>query len=297
MKHLATAALTGLLLSAPVHAQMTPASCAASLGALTAPLGLTLTVLPEEEDGTCVLRDLSIEEGRIRYIVDELRWRLDGMAALLASGALLDRAEISARGVYIVGATGMPSFDYLLEAQARAGEGIAVDFLATQAAGEVVLDRFDVDFPGENAVSVRMRMEGVSVADPEAALIRAFEIAVTSHGLFETYALMPLGQMLLSDSELIEPQVEGYRNAALSAVEGLPEAIFPATSRAALAALLQDMPNPAGTLSVELDAPDGLPLRQVSAVTGPFGARPVTDPATLFAGARLIVSYDRTGGE
>jgi hypothetical protein len=298
MKRIILAALTGLSLSAPAHAQMTESSCAVSWGMVSAPLGLPPDLATAQLEGeTCIARDLEIVNGRIRVLVDELRWQLDGLEALLISGALLDRVEVTARGVYVLAATGMPDFDYVMEAQARASEGISVDLLATHADGEVMLDRLHVDFPGENAIDATLHLTDVDPRAPDQTVIRAFRLEVLTRGLFETYALMPLTNLLIGSSDDPEAEVARLQAEAIAAIEALPEPQFHRTTRAALTMLVQDMPNPAGRVILALQADDGLPISQLSEDAGLLGRLPASDPLAALAGADLQVSYYRYGAE
>jgi hypothetical protein len=296
MKRVLLAAACGLCL--PVHAEMTEASCATSWGLLSIPLGLGPDLAtPRLEGEACVARDLEIVNGRMRVVVDELHWQLDGLEALLIRGALLDRVEIRARGVYVLANTGMADFDYVMEAQARASGGIAVDLLATHDAGELRLDRLHVDFPGENSIDATLHMTGVDPAAPEAARIHAARIEVLTRGLFESYALMPLANLLLAASEDPETEVARLQAGATAAIEALPEPLFHRSTRQALAALVADMPNPAGIVVLDLQSPAGLPLSQFTEEAGLLVRLPVTDPVELLEGATLQISYHRYGVE
>ncbi|MGI3187161.1 hypothetical protein [Nioella aestuarii] len=298
MKRIILAALTGLALSAPVHAQMTESSCAVSWGMISTPLGLPPNLAAAQlENGACVARDLEIVTGRLRILVDDLRWQVEGLEALLVSGALLNRVELSAGGVYVLAATGMPDFDYVMEAQARAGEGISVDLLATHADGEVMLDRLHVDFPGENAIDATLQLTDVDPRAPDQAVIRAARLEVLTRGLFETYALMPLANLLLGSSDEPEAEVARLQAETIAAIETLPEPLFDRSTRAALVMLVQDMPNPAGRVIFELQAENGLPVVQLTEDAGMLGRLPASDPLSALAGAELRVSYYIYGEE
>lgn len=298
MKNVVLAATFGLTCAAPATAQMTQASCAVSWGMLSVPLGLSADLSTPNLDGDrCVVRDLDVRTGRLRLLVDEVRWQLDGLEALLISGTLLDRAEISARGVYVMASTGMTDFDYVLEAQARAAEGISVDLLATHAGGTVTLDHLHVGFSSNNEIDATLRLDNVDPRAPDQAVIRALRLEVLTHGLFESFALMPLANLLLSSDEEAEVQVARLQTQAIAAIDGLPEPMFQSPTRDALVALVLDMPNPAGRVIFDLQAEDGLPLSQFSEDAGLLGRLPVTDPLEALAGAELQIRYIRPGEE
>ncbi len=297
MKRFALSALASLAVTAPSYAQMTDASCAVSWGLISNLMTLLQEVTPSIDGGACVVRDLEVMNGRVRILVDVIRWELDGLEALLVSGSLLDRAEIHARGIYVVASTGMPDFDYMLEAQARATEGIGLDLLATHEDGQVLLEQLHVDFPGENAIDATLRLDTVDPRRPETALLSDLRLELLTHGLFETYALMPLGNLLLSTDEDPAAQVDRLRAEAIAAIGTLPEPLFNATSRQALTLLVEDMPNPAGRVVLDLQSDQGLPITQLSGTVGPFGWIPVSDPLAVLQGVDLDITYDRSGAE
>ncbi len=295
MKHTFLPIVAALLIATPLQAEMTSESCAVSWGMMTALAELDPSSGgPTAEEGRCVVRNAEFRLPRMRILMDEIRWELTGLEALLVSQSLLDRAEISIRGLYPVAETGMASFDYAFEAQARAHEGISVDILVTHLDGAVMLDRFDVDFPGDNALSARLHLEDVQPLRPELATLHNLHLAVTSNGLFESYALMPLATTLLSDVGPVEPQIAAHVEMVESGIAALPEEIFPESSKQALLDVLHDLPNPTGTLTLDLLAPDGVPL-------GPIISPAVTvntlDPIRHLTGAEAHITYRPSAAE
>lgn len=297
MKQTALAALMCLAASAPSQAQMTDSSCAVSWGLISNLLALPQDVAPALEEATCVARDLEFPNGQIRILVDELRWSFEGLEALLATGAFLERAEIHARGVYLSASTGLPDFDYMIEAQARATEGISVDLLASYSEGQVRLDHLLLDFPGENAITARLQLDNVDPRHPESAVLSGMRLEVLSRGLFEAYALMPLGNMFLNSSDDPEARVAELQAEAIDMIDTLPEPLFQMGTRQALTMLVQDLPNPAGLVTLDLHYEDGLPITQLSSAIGPYAPILSADPMLLLQGADLQITYDRYGAE
>ena len=92
-----------------------------------------------------------------------------------------------------------------------------------------------------------------------------------------------------------DPGAELGRLVALGqgAVDTLPGTSFDASTRAALKALLGDLPHPSGTIDVSLTADPGIgPARLAPMfVTGLGGL--AANPGPLFDGLRVTVDYSR----
>ena len=192
------------------------------------------------------------------------------------SGPDLDLA-LRVQGLRLVPQIGQPLFDWLYRAQAR-GFGISGELAADweAAAGVLTLSRLALDFPGRNAVTATARVAGVDLSSAEAIAASGASFAVTearldvtSHGLFESWVLLPLGEALLQDAPDMDAEVEALRAAVLRGIAGLPEAAFPAPTRGALEQLVQDLPNPAGRLTLELAASPGIGASQAAALLAP----------------------------
>lgn len=245
-----------------------------------------------EGDG-CVFDGLVIDlDGQ--YLPD---WHLDRLklrgAALgwIADGSVLPEGlEIVAEGLRLVFQTGNAQMDWPFAAQSRPNVIDAEASLAWDAAGqELRLEGLSIDFPGANLVQASARATGVDLSTTGAmqssvtsVALTAFDARITMHGLFGWNVLMALGPGLLPDEGDMDAAAEAIRADLLAVVRDLPEASVSGQSKAALSALIGELPNPSGDLELSVRAEPGMG-------PGRVGGDAVTAmPATLAEAAALF---------
>jgi hypothetical protein len=239
---------------------------------------------------------------RVRLRGGALPW----LSALIASGSVggsggglvPDRLEIDVEGMRLVVSTGNPQMDYLFAAQARANLIDGALRLSWDAAARVLkLESLTVDFPGDNALSLNAVARGVDLGSTGAMqmsvtsfAVTEADLSVTTHGLFEWYGLMAMGPVFLPNEGDMEAAVAGLKAEATAGIAALPDATFPAATRAAMTAFLAELPNPAGVLTVALRSDPGFGPARLSgyAVNGIpdslAGAAPLLDGVTVNIG-------------
>lgn len=202
---------------------------------------------------------------RVRLKGSALPW----LTALIGSGSSEglrpERLEVEVEGLRPVVATGNPQMDYLLAAQARANtiDGrLVLDWDA--AARRLAVTALEADFPGDNLLRFSAGIDGVDLTDAAAMqmsvsgfALREASLEVRTHGLFEWYFLMSLGPSILPYDGDIEAAAAALRSEATAAVMALPEPVFDRSDKDALAALIAELPNPSGTLTLDFQARDG----------------------------------------
>ena len=254
----------------------------------------TVTATGVAQEGDWCVVDVPVLDVDGQYVPD---WRMDRLrfrgAALgwIADGSSMPEGlEIAVEGLRLAVQTGNAQVDWLLAAQARPNGIDAEAALAWDPVAKVLrLERLSLDFPGENRVDASAVVTGVDLSSTGAmqmslasfALTEA-ELRVQTHGLFEGYALMALGSALLPPEGDMDAAAEGLRAEALAAIGDLPGTSFSDASKAALRALVGELPNPAGDLAVTVKAEPGIgPVR--------FGGYAVTGvPATVAAAAPVF---------
>lgn len=113
------------------------------------------------------------------------------------------------------------------------------------------------------------------------------DLSVVTHGLFEWYVLMALGPAFLPGEGDMQAAVAGLKAQAAAGTALLPEATFPAGIKAAMEAVLTELPNPSGSLTLALWSGAGVgPSRVLGfAMTGVprtmAGAAPVVDGVVI----------------
>jgi hypothetical protein len=264
-----------LALATPAMAQdLTLADCQGALAALQPALTLMdmpLTLPPVTlQDGWCQIdAPLIANEDTYQpnWTADLIRFRGAGLGNVIA-GKPPATLDVQVRRAQIRVKTGEARMDYLMGLQ-MGRNGINIDFAAQYDATKRVLrlDRFDIDFPGNNAIGLTAQVDridlnstgGMQMSVGQAGLT-SLGLTATSNGLFETYFVLPLGAALLPEipetidhAAYIATMIADTR----ATIAGLPDTLIDAPSRAALDALLADMPHPWGTFTINATAPTG----------------------------------------
>lgn len=292
------AGLLVLALAAPAEAQglAGQALCAAAWARVSEGLGtlgaVTAAGVAQEGDW-CVVTGLVVDlHGQYvpDWHMDRLRFRGAALGWIAEGAGLPEGLEVAVEGLRLVVETGDARMDWLFAAQARPnGIGAELALAWDPAAKTVRLGGLSIDFPGENLVDLSAVVTGVDLSSQGAMQMSATSFAlseadlrITTHGLFEWYALMPMGPMVLPPEGDMAAAAAGIRSDLLAMVGDLPETSVSADSKAALAALVAELPNPSGELVMRVTAKPGIgPVR--------FGGYAVTGmPATLAEAAPLF---------
>lgn len=252
-----------LVLAAPLAAD----PCDIGLGLIeTADLFDRFDYDSATRDGdTCTLTVTEALMGNIVYRATEARWTLTGADAL-ATGGFLSAAELTLTDLRFHAEIGDPSYDYVTRIQSDAAVPIQADMSLAYDAGILTLNRFFIDFPDENAFEMSFTLSGVdpialAAGAPDDLTFDALNMTLTSHGLFEAYALYPLSEALIPfDATDIPAEITRIKAEALAALADQP---VTDSGSAALASLIDDMPRPRGTLGITLITDDGLRLMPI----------------------------------
>jgi hypothetical protein len=236
---------------------------------------------------------------------DTLRFRGTALDLLLDGTITPDRLEVEVRNLRIVVQTGNPQMDWLFAAQARANTIDADLALGWDAAERVLrLEALNIDFPGANRIEAQALIRNVDLSSEGAmqmslasfALSEA-DLTVRTHGLFEWYVLMPLGPRYLPLEGDMDAAVAGIKAELTATIADLPETTVSPGSKAALRALIAELPNPAGDLTVSLRSEAGIgPARFAGyAVTGVPGT--VAEAALVLDGVTVDVGWVHTDAD
>ena len=267
--------LRGLVLCAalaPLAARADVAECTAVLDRLTALVGLpagaaTFGAVTEVE-GTCVARQIMVTLPGSRVRADLIRWQGQGLVALAADLTPPPVLSVAVEGIRIIPQTGDSLMDYLLAVQADQPGGFDARLVwrflpetRTLAVEELTITQG----PEWGGVALSGRIEPVDISSSGALLTSLGGTGVTlltgsiwTSGLFEGWFAMPLGTALLSGSTDPAAEVERLKAEGIALAATLPDSIFPAPTRAALADLIDTLPHPPGTLRFTLTASPGL---------------------------------------
>jgi hypothetical protein len=302
-------ALAILLFASPAFAEdLTTADCAAIVAAAQ-PVTAMITArvsLPDlvAQNGWCEMKDIRIEpEGEYQplWSIGQFRFRGDGLGDLPA-GTPPTTLDLQLRKVNLEIVTGDANTDYLMRVQ-RGDFGIDVDFAATYdpAARSLRLSSVDLDFPGPDFIGLTAQIDRIdlnSLGGMQSSLggagVTSLGLTVTSNGLFESYFLMAVGNFLLFDrpDTLAPPDyVAGLIAGARATVADLPDPLIDVTGRVALDALLAEMPNPWGTLTLNVRAPGGFGAQRFIGLAMTGEPTTMQDWMPVFAGITASATY------
>lgn len=266
MKYAVTA--LALLGAAPVWAQdrMDATQCVASWDTVVDAIGLPNVQVQVDVDpaGWCLAQEISLSvQGGTRVRLDSLKWRATEMDRLIDEGLPPRSLEIYGEGLGFVPQTGDDVYDYLLGLQIRETElgfGLSVRWDGVQNA--VLVDEAYFAFDDTNRIDVTGRIDGVDLTD-EVSFQTSFGTMGLSNllfkaafdGWFETYLAVPVGVAILTDTGVPpEDQVDKLQRQSFDFISNFPDAILPAVAGEALADFITQLPNPRGTLQVQVSA-------------------------------------------
>ena len=297
------AGLLTLALAGPAAAegQSLCAAAWAKIGEGLAVLGPLSGAVGQEGDW-CVVEGLvlDLEEQYLPdWHIDRLRFRGAALGWIVDGSTLPEGLEIAVEGLRLVVETGNPQMDWLFAAQSRPNRIDASASLTWDAAGKVLrLEGLSIDFPGENLVEASAVVTGVDLSSTGAAQMSATsfalteaDLAVTTHGLFEWYVLMSVGPSVLPYEGDIDAAAEGIRADLLAMLGDLPETSFSAGSKAALGALIAELPNPAGELTVTLRSEAGIGPTRLGGYAMGGVPETVAEAAPLFQGVTVDIGW------
>lgn len=299
------AALVALALATPLAAEDLPgeALCRSAWDRLTtlAEPMLTLSgeVTPSTMEG-CLFTDVRADLPG-QYVPD---WHIGALhlregAQGLVDGAVPERLALRVIDLRLVVQMGDAQMDYVFAAQARANPIQAeLALVWDRAAREVRVEVLDIDFPGDNRVTLTARTTGVDLTSPGAAQMSLTSAALTeadltvqSHGLFEAYLLSGMVAWLLSDDGDPAARMAALQTEATATALALPEAVFPGDSRASLVALIAELPNPRGRLDLSFRAEPGFGATRFTGYAATGMPASIADAAPLLDGLTIGIGW------
>lgn len=257
------------------------------------------------QDGWCVLSNVIIDlQGK--YVpeihIDELRFRGSVVPWVLGTvwpdgtGKFPGDLQLRVKGLQRVMHTGTAPIDYLFAAQARLG---AIDGSASlywvPDTKTLTVSSLDLDFPGKNTLSLKGRITNVDPVavratgqTPTGFALTDAELDVTTHGLFEEYLLPPLVNAALPKGAA---DVERVRKQVLELLADLPDAAVPSGTKDALNRLIDELPNPSGTLVAQFRSEPGFGSDRLAPLEGMAMPMSAEGLAPLFEGVHLEATW------
>ena len=259
-------------------------------------------IISNIEDGWCVVENPVIDMAG-QYVpdwhADRLRFRGSALNWVVDRTTAPERLELAVDGLRLVVQTGQPQFDWLYAAQAKANKTeVEVVLTWDPGARALHLETANFDFPGANRIELTALATGVDLSSSGAmqmsitsfALTRV-DLQVQTHGLFEGYALMSAGPLLLPSEGDMDAAAKDLRAEITAGLADLPQTTFDAKSKAALAALIAELPNPKGVLSLSLSADPGFGPARLSGYAIKGVPDRLADAAALFDGVVVNIGW------
>jgi hypothetical protein len=302
------AGLLALVLAGPAGAEglAGQALCVAAWAKVSTGLGTFGTVsggdVVQDGDWCAVTAPVLDVEGQYQpdWHIDRLRFRGSALGWIADGSTRPEGLEVAVERLRLVVQTGNAQMDWLFAAQARPN-GIDVQAsLAWDPVAKVLrLEGLSLDFPGENVVEVSAVLTGVDLSSTGAMQMSATSFALTeldarvmTHGLFEWYALMALGPIFLPSDGNMEAAASALRAGVQAAVADLPGTSFSDASKQALVALIGELPNPSGDLTVALRAEPGIGPTRAAGYALNGVPQSVAEAAPLFQGVTVDVGWN-----
>jgi hypothetical protein len=269
---------------------------------MTAALG-EVTSLGVSRDGDWCVVESPVLDLPGQYMpdwhLDRVRFRGSALGWIANGVTFPEGLEVVAEGLRLVVQTGNPQMDWLFAAQSHPNRIDAAGALSWDPATKVLrLEGLSIDFPGENLLDLSARVKGVDLSSTGAMQMSATSFAlteadlnITTHGLFEWYLLMAFGPMVLPSEGDMDAAAEAIRVDLLALVADLPETSFSADSKAALGALIGELPNPAGELTIALRSEAGIGPTRLGGYAMGGVPETVADAAPLLNGVTVDIGW------
>lgn len=255
-------------------------------------------------DGGCRTSGLRFEpDSAFSITVDSLRWRGGGMDRFVEDGLPPMSLDMTLEGVRFLPRMPTPSLRYLTEIQSR-GSKIDASLSAVwdQSTNELRLNSVRINLPSDDYILIEATVEGVDLTSRQTIETSMGRFAVTSQRLvvrseraFQTYALVPLGSVLLKNSENPQAKVDVLKKEARDWIAQIPSTPLKPGTKQALLSLIDDMPEPSGILVIDQVANPGIgPARFLPlALSGmPDQGVPALIEA-LLDGVEISITYDK----
>lgn len=301
-------ALLLLVLAGPVTAQ--GVNCAAQWSKFSDLLitsGRLDTALPglmrQTADGGCRTNRLVFPAGKHLTIkADSLRWSGDDLARFATDGLPPTSLRLALTGITLVPEIGDRVFSYLQGIQARGNEiDVSVSIDWDEAEKELNIKALRIDLPLGDFVEVQGTVEGIDLSTSQTIQMSAGSFAMTeatvvvrSQQMFQDFLLLPLGMPLLEGADNPAARVQDLKMMGLEFIADVPDAVLSIGSKAALKALISDMPEPSGILRLSQTSTPGIgPARAIAFAMRGGDFEALDDFLMLMQGIKIDITYDR----
>lgn len=291
-------------------AQAQPVNCAAQWSRLNDLLAKARSIevpipglIRQTASGSCRTNGIRFPVGdKVQVKADRLSWAGRDLDRFVSEGLPPTALAVDLEGITISPDIGDPVFSYLQGIQARGstfGLSINLDWDEAENVLRVVAVRFLM--PEDDYVEFQARIEGVDLTSASSMQFSVGSFALTqssikvrSKRMFQDYLLLPLGLAILEGAEDPAEKVDELRVFANASIDQAPDQIVPTESKSALKALVQDLPEPSGVLSIDQTASPGIgPARFIPFAIGGAKFESIDDIWQVLNGVSLAITYDK----
>ncbi len=255
--------------SAALAQDITPAQCRASVEPLEDALGVSIPSPTVDALGRCTsLAAVFFENETMSLRADRVYWRLAEVERWTEDRLPPTWIELSAEGIWPENKTGDAVLDYLLNVQNKR-TGIFAELVLDwdEDTEELAFEAAFLDFGPLGHIEASAKLIGTNLSDQSSiqlsaltAALSEFDLKIETTGLFESYALVPLGTLVLrgeADPARAAAIIKSHR---IDDIREFDRPSIDQPSKDALVALVEEMPNPNGVFDLSLRANEGLDL-------------------------------------
>lgn len=257
-----------MLLAAPVAAQETeaPKSCEALFAFSRFAEKGPQTKIEAIADG-CTVSDFFVGSSKYdRFRVGTLTLTAPGLFEALAQGLPPAQASVAVTGIASAPHVDDPLFEYILEVQSQPF-AVNLAYHWDAGTGTLSIDEASLSSPTLGRLAVSGQVAGVkadALASAEAGklppvALHEAELVLDNKQLFASFIAPQLISMLSRDEDP-RAQIARYQRMVDAALQGLPEALIDAPSKAVLSELVASFPRPEGVYTIHLQSKEGIGL-------------------------------------
>ena len=253
--------------------------------------------------GGCRTNGIRFPAGdHVQLRADSLSWSGRDLDRFATEGLPPTALSVYLDGVTITPDIGDPVYSYLQAIQARGkwfDLSINLDWDEDDNVLQVAAIRLSL--PEDDYVEFQARIEGVDLTSASSLQVSVGSFAITgatfkvrSKRMFQDYLLVPLGFVALQGADDPAEKINELKELASASIDQAPDQLVSTSSKSALKALVQDLPEPSGILTIDQDASPGIgPARFLPFAIGGAKFEGLDDLWQILEGVTLGVTYDK----
>lgn len=260
-------------------------------------------LIRDTADGGCRINGVRFPaDGLLIVKADSLRWSGRDLDRFATDGLPPTALQLELTGVTVSPELDDPVFNYLRDIQARGQSfDLSVNLDWDQVQKQLNVRRVRLHMPEDDFVEFSAQFNGVDLTSENSmqTSVGSFQLmqstlTVRSMRLFQDYVLFPIGSVVLGGAENPAAKVNDLKAQAQAAINQAPGDVLPLKSKSALTQLIDDLPDPSGTLIIEQSANPGIgPARFIPLALRGGSIDTADDLWQLMDGVTFAITYDK----